>query len=259
MYQKSYFPCSSCITLMHIITHESRGLKDTIISQPQYHNRVIFPSHLVYWYSIFSPVSARISMSCFKCLLNPQVSFCPDFFVLDDPWAYQKESYWELPWMYPGSDTMWWALFVCYPMPHLLLWPDHMASTRPVNHPTRVLKMCNVRTSEISQEPFSSCCSNCTIFSENWKKWDFLLFLCRSQTLRTIGAVPILPLWTARFFSSGEIWLLAPFSSKHTPSHRANKIIYSYCFKFRYLWPTAIYLSSVSCLLRPSFFFPFGV
>lgn len=91
-----------------------------------------------------------------------------------------------------------------------------LTSTRPVNHPTRVLKMCNVRTSEISQEPFSSCCSNCTIFSENWKKWDFLLFLCRSQTLRTIGAVPTLPLWTAHFFSSGEIWLLAPFSSKHT-------------------------------------------
>lgn len=133
----------------------------------------------------------------------------------------------------------------------LITW---LTSTRPVNHPPRVLKLCTVRTSEICQQPFSSHCSNCTIFSENWKKWDFLPFLCRSQTPRTSGAVPTLPLWTAYFFNSGEIWLLAPFLSKHTPSHRTNKITYSHCFKIWYLWPTAIYLSSVSCLLRPSFF-----
>lgn len=143
---------------------------------------------------------------------------------------------------------------LCIPCPTcscgLITWPT---SIRPVNHLPRVLKLCTVKTSEICQKPFSSCCSSCNIFSENLKKWDFLLFLCRSQTLRTSGTVRTLPIWTAHF-NFGNIWLLAPFSSKHTPPRRANKITYSHCFKIRYLWPTAIYFSFVYCLLRPSFF-----
>lgn len=122
---------------MHIITHQSKGIKDTIISQPQYHNRVIFPPHLVYWYSIslqFQPAyQYHVSSAC----SNPKLPFVQTSlsWVILEP-IRRKVTERCLECTHAPTQCIRHSVSACYPMPHLLLWSDHMADIHQTCEPS---------------------------------------------------------------------------------------------------------------------------
>lgn len=214
----------------------------------------------------------------FQVHIQPKTVLCPR--GLSYPRAYQQaRSSWGLTCTCPGSDAMGQAVCLSHVSPALVLSSQGGHPSEVGSIPTSFRKLPAVRTGQVFQKSVSSCYYNCTVFPVVRKHLGFSLLPCLAKWRVALGrkkekheassyssayhrpwvrvelSPHCHPEHHTYFFKTVGAWLLAPFSSSQSPSHRADKIRCSHRVTIR---PRAIDPAPRTCLLRPSFSSRFG-